>query len=169
MDDKDHVFARFKDNRPASADRREVMSVPRRAGASGSRTVQVVHARLGAAVTAKPNTRRPGPADDAAPFAAQRPASLPAAVEPEVVEAPPPVIHVMPAYAPSVLPAEIAPPATADAPDPVAARPRRPPEPGRRSADPFDPADEGANCLRCGYAVEEAREKRGLSTCAECG
>jgi hypothetical protein len=39
----------------------------------------------------------------------------------------------------------------------------------RRVADPFDANDEGANCLRCGYVVERARERRGLMTCAECG
>jgi hypothetical protein len=39
----------------------------------------------------------------------------------------------------------------------------------RRVADPFDANDDGANCLRCGYAVEPARERRGLMTCAGCG
>jgi hypothetical protein len=38
----------------------------------------------------------------------------------------------------------------------------------RRVADPFDAADEGANCMRCGYLVEPARERRGLMTCAGC-
>jgi hypothetical protein len=38
-----------------------------------------------------------------------------------------------------------------------------------RIADPFDRADDGANCLRCGYAVQPARERRGLITCAGCG
>ena len=50
-------------------------------------------------------------------------------------------------------------------------RPRKQPAmaPARRIADPFDPNDDGANCLRCGYAVERARERRGLMTCAVCG
>jgi hypothetical protein len=39
----------------------------------------------------------------------------------------------------------------------------------RRVADPFDADDDGANCLRCGYMVEPARERRGLMTCAACG
>jgi hypothetical protein len=39
----------------------------------------------------------------------------------------------------------------------------------RRFADPFTDGDDGANCLRCGYLVEPAREKRGLLTCAACG
>jgi hypothetical protein len=39
----------------------------------------------------------------------------------------------------------------------------------RRVADPFDIDDHGANCIRCGYAIASAREKRGLTTCAGCG
>ncbi|MDO9714295.1 hypothetical protein [Paracraurococcus lichenis] len=39
----------------------------------------------------------------------------------------------------------------------------------RSFADPFAGEDDGANCLRCGYLVEAAREKRGLLTCAACG
>jgi hypothetical protein len=39
----------------------------------------------------------------------------------------------------------------------------------RRVADPFHADDDGANCLRCGYLVEPARERRGLNTCAACG
>jgi hypothetical protein len=38
----------------------------------------------------------------------------------------------------------------------------------RRFADPFSNED-GANCLRCGYLVEPAREKSGLMTCSGCG
>jgi len=54
MDDKDHVFARFKDDKPASADRRETLTIPRRAGAPGSRSVEVVHVRSGGAVRDRP-------------------------------------------------------------------------------------------------------------------
>jgi hypothetical protein len=39
----------------------------------------------------------------------------------------------------------------------------------RSVADPFDDTDERANCLRCGYAIQPARERRGLMTCAGCG
>jgi hypothetical protein len=42
-------------------------------------------------------------------------------------------------------------------------------ERARHYADPFAQDDVGANCLRCGYLVEPAREKRGLLTCAGCG
>jgi cell division septation protein DedD len=39
----------------------------------------------------------------------------------------------------------------------------------RRFADPLAEDDDGANCLRCGYLVEAARDRRGLRTCAACG
>jgi hypothetical protein len=39
----------------------------------------------------------------------------------------------------------------------------------RRFADPFDDDESGANCFRCGYLVEQARESRGLMTCSKCG
>jgi hypothetical protein len=38
----------------------------------------------------------------------------------------------------------------------------------RRFADPFADGDDGTNCLRCGYLVEPARERRGLLTCSTC-
>jgi hypothetical protein len=39
----------------------------------------------------------------------------------------------------------------------------------RHFADPFADDDGGANCIRCGHLVERAREKRGLTTCSQCG
>ena len=47
--------------------------------------------------------------------------------------------------------------------------PRAPKTTGRLFANPFSPDDGGANCMRCGYLVEPAREKRGLMTCSGCG
>ena len=38
----------------------------------------------------------------------------------------------------------------------------------RAYADPFAADDTGANCIRCGYLVSPAREKRGLMTCLQC-
>ena len=38
----------------------------------------------------------------------------------------------------------------------------------RAFADPFAADDTGANCIRCGYLVSPAREKRGLMTCIQC-
>ena len=74
----------------------------------------------------------------------------------------------MPAWEPAPVEAsEVAPPLD----PPVRIRAPRSPAPAtaRRVADPFDAEDDGANCMRCGYAVEAVREKRGLLTCGRCG
>jgi hypothetical protein len=52
---------------------------------------------------------------------------------------------------------------------PRMAKPRAPKVATPRFADPFADSDSGANCIRCGYLVEPAREKRGLWTCSKCG
>jgi hypothetical protein len=39
----------------------------------------------------------------------------------------------------------------------------------RHFADPFADDDGGANCIRCGHLVQRVREKRGLTTCSQCG
>ncbi|WP_372623426.1 hypothetical protein [Falsiroseomonas sp.] len=54
MDDKDYVFARFKSDTPASVNRRETRTIPGRAGAFGSRVVQVVHVPSRAAIQDRP-------------------------------------------------------------------------------------------------------------------
>ena len=163
-DDKDHVFARFKDDKPASSERRERLTIPRRAGATGSRVVEVVHVRTAAMAKDKPRRvdaqLRSASWDGGFPVRQPTQAAMPV----EDAAAPPaqPVTHVMPAWEPVE--------AVAEAP-PAAAEPARIP-PARRSArrvaDPFDAGDDGTNCMRCGYAITPAREKRGLLTCAEC-
>jgi hypothetical protein len=86
--------------------------------------------------------------------------------------------HVMPMWEPS--PPQPAPTVTRSNRIPAAAaleRRRQPRTPkaktlkgtARHFADPFADVDEGANCLRCGYLVEPARERRGLLTCSSCG
>ena len=40
---------------------------------------------------------------------------------------------------------------------------------GAPRPDPFAADNIGTNCLRCGYLVQPARERRGLLTCATCG
>ncbi len=50
-----------------------------------------------------------------------------------------------------------------------AAKPRPAKMTVRHFADPFADGDDGANCIRCGYLVEPAREARGLWTCSKCG
>lgn len=206
MDEKDRVFARFKDDIPEASDRRELLTVPRRAGASGSRVVEVVHVRSGGAVKDRPrrmDTHVRAASWDGG-FPAKQVIATAAFVEPAIAKATMPTAYVMPAWEPS---AEVA-SAAAPADEPIAAlrrgrgRPRKHPTlepaaaevdaavaderntasrrgPGRppkaianalprRVADPFDASDTGANCVRCGYAIEAAREKRGLITCLEC-
>jgi len=91
----------------------------------------------------------------------------------------PPTVHVMPAWEPS--PPQPAPPVPEAGEPAVEAgegrrrgprlpKARAPQGTARRYADPFAADDDGgANCLRCGYLVEPARERRGLLTCATCG
>ncbi len=54
MDDRDFVFARFKTDKPVSASRHETLTIPARAGATGSRVVQVVHMRAGTTIPDRP-------------------------------------------------------------------------------------------------------------------
>ena len=58
LDETDVVFARFKGHKPAAAGRHETLTIPARAGAAGSRVVQVVHLRSGTKVGDRP--RRSG-------------------------------------------------------------------------------------------------------------
>lgn len=175
MDDKDRVFARFKDDKPEATDRRELLTIQRRAGASGSRVVEVVHVRSGGALKDRP--RRIAVHGHAASwddgFTAKRPVIPPILVDPVTVEAAEPTIHVMPAWEPTVAddqpPVPPAPAQQVEVRRPRG-RPRKVPDPAttRHIADPFDASDDGANCMRCGYAIESARGKRGLMTCSEC-
>jgi len=83
-----------------------------------------------------------------------------------------PVAHLMPAWERTAVEREVEPTlaAPSEPAQPRAKRARRPvAAESRHVADPFDANDDGANCLRCGYAVEPARERRGMMTCARCG
>ncbi|HEV7267877.1 MAG TPA: hypothetical protein VGN83_23680 [Falsiroseomonas sp.] len=178
MSDIDRVFARFRDEKAPTIERREVRSIPQR-GTGGSRTVEVVHVRSGAAArhTARPHQSsfgvRAAAWDDG--FPARQVVTAAALVEPVSVETTKPIAHVMLARTYLLAKAEAAP----SRPDQEAStpvrrgrgRPRKQAvaSPTRRIADPFDPSDDGANCMRCGYAIQPARERRGLMTCAGCG
>lgn len=110
MDDKDRVFARFKDDKPEASDRRELLTIPRRAGSTGSRVVEVVHVRSGGAIKDRPrrvdtHVRAVSWAEG---FPAKRAVVAPILVESVTVEAAEPTAHVMPAWEPAV--AEEAPP-----------------------------------------------------------
>ncbi|MGG5823837.1 hypothetical protein [Falsiroseomonas sp. HW251] len=174
MSEIDRVFARFRDDKSPTGERHEQRSIPKRGahGTQGSRTVEVVHVRSGAPSRAPEQARpssfgvRAASWDDGFP-ARDAPPTFPDAPKPAVAAPVAPTFHVMPPRSPSVPAAEAA-PAVPD-PEPVTparrgrGRPRKqaPIAPARRVADPFDANDDGANCLRCGYVVEPARERRG--------
>ncbi|MFM2148465.1 MAG: hypothetical protein RLZZ187_771 [Pseudomonadota bacterium] len=181
MSDIDRVFAQLGGKRSSDGDQRELRRIPRKGNAAGTRVVEVV--RLPAKGAASPGGAsrqtdyrlRAATWDDGFPAKSAPTPSVfappPAAdaLPPVVPPAAPPVVHVMPGWAPSSVEPQIRPAPAADA-TPRAARTRRTaPAVSRRVADPFDAADDVANCLRCGYVVEPAREHRGLMTCAACG
>jgi hypothetical protein len=176
MDDKDHVFARFKDHKSASAERHERLSIPGRGAGSSSPSVVVVHLRTRAPTAPQDRTRYTDRQLRAASWEDGFPATpttrAPGSLRPDLVAPLKPAAHVMPAWTPTSAEVEVAAQAVAEAPPIVfPAAPSLHPRHAhrRRVVDPFDPADDGANCLRCGYAIEPAREKRGLMICAGCG
>jgi hypothetical protein len=169
----------------ASVERRFIVSAPRRSGfGSGkSRVVEVVQVRRN---RPRPIEDRPRPAPwsvraETWPegFRATSAVPLPQQdVQPVAPEPAQPTVHVMPMWEPSppqpaqpvVEPAE--PPvetAVVESCKPRTSKPKTPKARARRFADPFADEDSGANCVRCGYLVEQAREKRGLMTCSTCG
>ncbi|WP_372623837.1 hypothetical protein [Falsiroseomonas sp.] len=178
MSEIDDVFANFRDEKSPSTDRRETRSIPQR-GARGSRTVEVVHVRSGSTPRSTDQPRHSSVGVRAAAwdngFPARQAPQRPAAPEPSISAPAEPTFHIMPARSPPVPAAEAA--HVVPGPKSVVAdrrgrgRPRKQAAvaPIRRTADPFDPADDRANCLRCGYAIQPARERRGLTTCAACG
>jgi hypothetical protein len=99
-------------------------------------------------------------------------------IQPSAPEPAQPAVHVMPVWQPSLpqpVPPEAAPAephvetAVREQRKPRVPKPRAAKETARHFADPFADSDDGANCLRCGYLIELARDKRGLLTCAACG
>lgn len=179
MSEIDRVFARLGGRQPAEGDQRELRRIPRRGAATGSRVVEVVRLPArGASATGSP--RRSDAAvraqtwDEGFPAKSVPPPSP--APQPVPAEAPEPVTHVMPVWQRTIVEPEMeAAPTAPPEPAQSAARPpskralRTATAASRRVADPFDPDDEGANCVRCGYLIEPARERRGIMTCAECG
>jgi hypothetical protein len=99
-------------------------------------------------------------------------------IPPAAAEPAEPTVHVMAMWEPTPQPpaepiAQPAEPpvevAIAEDCTPRTSKPRAPKVATRRFADPFTDDDSGANCIRCGYLVEPAREKRDLWTCSNCG
>ena len=186
MSEADRVFSRHKQERPAtpSQERQLVLSAPRRngSGIGKSRIVEVVHVSRDRA-SPQAEQSRPVPryvraetwpdgfhARSAAPLPAHDP--QPAAPGPA-----PDVGHLMPGWQPLLPPAGPATePGEASAEVPLVRRRQKrdaistaPKAATRHFADPFVDHDTGANCRRCGYLIEPAREARGLTRCARCG
>jgi hypothetical protein len=178
MSDIDRIFARLGGRQPAGGDQSELRNIPRKAASAGGRTFEVVRVparggapRAGAHRTdfrLRAETWHHGFLAKSTPPPSPAPMSVAA-------EAPNPVAHVMPAWTPAVAEPSAMPTSTvaseAAQPAPPRAKRTRGPERAvsRRVADPFDSNDDGANCLRCGYAIQPARERRGLMTCSDCG
>jgi hypothetical protein len=181
MSEADRVFFARKGQKSqnSTSEQRLILSTSRRSGpgAGKSRMVEVVHVRRDGA---RPVKDDPSPAQwslraEVRPegLRAKPPEPLPLRDIQPVAPAPtPPVVHVMPMWQPSPpgpkpdeLPIETA---VAGPRKPCVRKSATPNEAVRRFADPFAD-DDGANCLRCGYLVEPAREKRGLMTCSACG
>jgi hypothetical protein len=178
MSEADRVFSRMTTPRalPSPENKRFLHITSRRRGAVAgkSRVVEVVHRRSSrTAPPAEPAhaaTWPKGFQDRSAP-------TLPPAEDPAANPIPaPPVGHLMPGWEPllpSLQPVEPAAKIPAGIrPRPRVAKPERPkhqPISTRRVfADPFAADDTGTNCIRCGYLVSPAREKRGLMTCMQC-
>jgi hypothetical protein len=172
MSEADRVFARMTPpgSHPAPEDK-ELLHVTARlrgTATAQSRVVEVVHRHS----DRPPEAPRP---ERASAYAASWPEGFQARSAPvsppleATVASPdpaPPVGHVMPGWEPLLAPIE--------PPSPSVPPQRQPkasalPMPSKRAfADPFAAEDTGANCFRCGYLVEPAREKRGLMICASC-
>jgi hypothetical protein len=184
MSEADRVFARMTKPSPRSTSKdNEVLHVASRqrgAAASQSRVVEVVHRRSDRLTSPAEPARRPGSSAYAASWPDGfnvRPApSPPAAASPEAPEPAPLVGHFMPGWDPLLPPVQ---PVEAAADlrlsidrRPRTAKPERPKETPRSTkrafADPFAADDTGSNCIRCGYLVSPARERRGLLTCMQC-
>ena len=169
MSDIDEVFPPRggKDGRAPRGEQRIISTTNRKSGLS--RSIQVVQlSRRGLAS-----------GDDRAAIGGSGPPGEPSHFEYEAKPKPSPTLFDMqPSPTPKPLPqvghiVERTPrllvPLVAQ-PEPVAPRKARGrPRRERTFADPFAADESGANCFRCGYLVEAAREKRGKLTCAACG
>jgi hypothetical protein len=184
MSEKDQVFPRHSRHGPFSSETRHIVTAPRRKGSvtTAGRVVEVVQLARG---PSKSMGDLPHSASWEAPaeawpdvFHAKAPPAAPQETAHSTAPEPtPPIAHVMPMWEP---PAQQ--PASEQGKPPVspnvtsAAELQEPhgtksgvSETVRRFADPFARDDDRANCIRCGYLVEQKREARGLKTCLQCG
>ena len=178
MSEADRVFARMTTPGalPSPDDKQLLHVTSRRRGAVAgqSRVVEVVHRRSGQkAPPAEPEHATTWPEE----FQGRSAPTLTPVEDPAASPVPaPPVGHLMPGWEPLLPPLQPVEPA---AKIPAGARPRprvakpeqsknQPRSIKRAFADPFAAGDSGTNCIRCGYLVSPAREKRGLTTCLQC-
>jgi hypothetical protein len=185
MSESDHIFSRNSKRATSSSETRHIVTAPRksRSGTMTNRVVEVVHVARG---TPRPLKEHPHPVRRDAHaeswpdgFRAMPTSPVPAPeAQPVVPELTSPAVHVMPAWEPSVQQPASTNEEPAELPSSAATiehREQRDAESNalkvttRRFADPFAADDDGANCTRCGYLIEQARERRGLWTCSKCG
>jgi hypothetical protein len=172
MSEADRVFARMTPTglHPAPEDKELLHINARRRGTvlGQSRVVEVVHRRSDRPAEVQRPERASAHAASWPEGFQARSASVPPPTEVSAASPvpAPPVGHVMPGWEPLLAPMEAPPPPVPPQRQTKASVMPKPPE--RGFADPFVAEDTGANCLRCGYLVEPAREKRGLMTCASC-
>jgi hypothetical protein len=176
MSEADRVFSRMTTpgSLPSPEEKQFLHVTSRRRGAVAgqSRVVEVVHRRSSCtAAPAEPAHAATWPVEVPGRSAPTLPSGEDAALAPAQ-----PVGHLMPGWERLLTPVRPTEPAdkipAAIRPRPQVARPKQPenqPISSRRAfADPFAAEDCGANCIRCGYLVSPAREKRGLMTCTRC-
>ena len=181
MSEADRVFSRMTTpgTLPSPEDKQFLHVTSRRRGAVAgqSRVVEVVHRRSShLAAPAEPAHAATWPEGFLGRSAPTLPSAEDLAATPTPASAPA-VGHLMPGWEPllpPLQPAELAAKIPAGVhPRPRVAKPEQsknqPMSIKRAFADPFAADDSGTNCIRCGYLVEQAREKRGLWTCSKCG
>lgn len=185
MSEADRVFSRLPKPIASSSERRHIVTAPRktRSGTVTNRVVEVVHVARGTSGPRKDHpypVQRDGRAEswpDGFHAKSASPTVLPN-THPMTPRPAPPVVHVMPAWEPSPQKPALTDEGPAELSSSIPTIGRQTQHNAasshsktttRRFADPFAADDDGANCTRCGYLVEAARERFGLWTCSKCG
>jgi hypothetical protein len=184
MSEADRVFSRRSNRATTSSETRHIVTAPRknRSGTVANRVVEVVHVAHAAPrpLRSQPHPVRRDAHAESWPDGFRARVASPALfseAQPAVPEPTPPTVHVMPAWEPSAQQASLTGEGLAQVSSGTAAIKHHEQDDvasnglkvtRRRFADPFAADENGANCIRCGYLVERARETRGLWTCSRC-